>query len=112
MTSHGPGDPRLWGRQSPFERNHLQRGITLAGLVGVFVVTMILLVHADVAGVLGIGLVCGGVVSGLAAVSRLRYVRETRAGFAVLRTRDGRFVMVSASALVVVAGFVIVLILG
>lgn len=105
---NAPG--RLWGQQYPFERNHLQRTITLTALGGVFAVTTILLVHADVTGVLGITLVCLGVVAELAAVSRIRYVRETRVGFAILRTRGGGFVLGSACAFGLVGLFVALLI--
>ena len=83
---------KVWGKQYPFERNDLQRTMTLTALGGVFSAAVILLVHADVATVLGITLVCGGVVSALAAVSRHRYVRETRLGFGIMRTRGGGFV--------------------
>lgn len=106
----GPG--RVWGAQHPFERNHLQRGIALLGLGAVFGVTVILLVHADVRQTLGIALVTAGVVTGLAAASRQRYVEETRRGFAVLRTRGGGFVLGSASALGVVSVFVAALVLS
>ncbi len=102
---------RLWGDQHPFERNHLQRAMTLTGLCGVFAVAVILLVHADVTGVLGISLICGGAVSALAASSRHRYVQETHLGFAVLGTRDGRFVFGSALAFAVVGVFVSLLVL-
>lgn len=101
----------LWGDQYPFERNHLQRTLTLIGLGGVLAVTVILLVHADVTGVLGILLICAGVVSAFAAVSRHRYVQESRLGFVILRTRGGRFVLVSALAVAVVGVLVAVLIL-
>ncbi len=106
----GPG--KLWGDQYPFERNDLQRTMTLAGLGGVFGVTVILLVHADITGVLGIALICAGVVSALAAVSRYRYVQETRRGFAILRVRGGGFVLGSALAFVVVGCLVAVLVLA
>ncbi len=102
---------RLWGAQYPFERNHLQRGITLLGLGGVFGVTTILLVHADVQQTLGVALLAAGVVSGLAALSRNRYVEETRHGFAVLRTRGGGFVVGSALATGLVAVLVVLLVL-
>lgn len=101
----------LWGDQYPFERNHLQRTLTLIGLGGVFAVTVILLVHADVTGVLGISLVCSGVVCALAAVSRHRYVMETRLGFVILRTRGGRFVLGSALAFAVIGVLVALLVL-
>ena len=104
-----PGN--LWGDQYPFERNHLQRMVTLIGLGGVFVVTAILLVHADVTGVFGISLICAGVVSAFAAVSRRRYVQETRLGFVVLRTRGGQFVLGSALAFAVVGVLVALLVL-
>lgn len=102
---------RLWGDQYPFERNHLQRTMTLVGLGGVFAVAVILLVHADVTGVLGISLICAGVVSALAAVSRYRYVQETRLGFVILETRGGRFVLGSALAFAILGVVVALLVL-
>jgi uncharacterized membrane protein YidH (DUF202 family) len=108
----GAGPGRVWGAQYPFERNHLQRGIALLGLGGVFGVTVILLVHADVRGTVGITLVAAGLVAGLAAASRRRYVTETARGFAVLQTRGGGFVLGSAAAVVVVAVLVVVLVLS
>lgn len=67
------GSPgRLWGRQDPFERNHLQRSIDLVGRGGVFAVTMIVLVAANVPNVLGLALIAAGLFSALAAASRLR----------------------------------------
>lgn len=93
-TNAGAG--KLWGKQYPFERNHLQRSMTMVGLGGVLAVTLILLVHADMTGALGISFIYAGVISALAALSRHRYVRETRLGFAVLRTRGGGFVLGSA----------------
>lgn len=101
----------LWGAQYPFERNHLQRVMTLAGLAGVFAVTLILLVHADVRAALGISLIYAGVICALAAASRHRYLRETRRGFAVLATRGGGFVAVSALAFVAVSALVVAMIL-
>ncbi|RDH75648.1 hypothetical protein DVS77_25860 [Mycolicibacterium moriokaense] len=102
---------RLWGDQFPFERNNLQRTMTLMGLAGVFAVTAILLVHADVTAVLGISLICAGVVSGLAAVSRHRYVRETVLGYGILGGRGGGFVLGSALAFAVVGVLVSLLVL-
>ena len=102
---------KVWGEQYPFERNDLQRSMTLTALGGVFAVTLILLVHADVAAVVGISLVCAGVVSALAAASRHRYVRETRLGFGILRTRGGGFVIGSALVFCVVGVFVVLLIM-
>ncbi len=105
------GAGKLWGVQYPFERNHLQRQMTLAGLGTVFAVTAILLVHAQVAGVVGISLILAGIVAALAAAARHRYVRETRTGFTILRNRDGRFVVGSALAVGVVGMLVALLIL-
>lgn len=102
---------KLWGAQYPFERNHLQRAMTLAGLAGVFAVTLILLVHAGVRAVLGVSLIYAGAVSGLAAVSRHRYLRETRRGFGILGTRGGGFVFGSAAAFVFVSALVVWMIL-
>ena len=102
---------RVWGRQEPFERNYFQRIITLTGLGGVFVVTLILLVAENINAVVGVALVYAGVMAGLAAFSRLRYVQESRAGFVITHTRGGRFVLESAAALVLLAVLVVVLIL-
>ena len=102
---------RLWGEQYPFERNHLQRTMTLIGLGGVFAVTVILLFHAGVSSILGISLICAGILSALAAVSRHQYVRETRLGFVILETRGGLFVLGSALAFVVVGVLVALLVL-
>ncbi len=101
---------KLWGDQYPFERNHLQRQMTLAGLGTVFGVTAILLVHAEYAGVVGVSLILTGVIAALAAASRMRYVRETRIGFAILKTRGGLFVLGSALAAGVVGMLVVLLI--
>lgn len=101
----------MWGEQYPFERNHLQRTLALAGLAGVVGVTVVLLVHADVTGVLGIALIGAGAVSALAALSRRRYVRETRLGFAVLETRGGWFVFGSALAFAAAGLLVVLLVL-
>ncbi len=105
-----PGPGRVWGRQHPFERNHLQRTLVLLALAAVFSVAVILVVDADVAGVIGIALMSAGLLSALAAASRLRYVRETRVGFAVLSTRDAQFVFASAAAFAVTAALVTVLV--
>lgn len=106
-----PELPRLWGAQYPFERNHLQRTMTLVGLGGVFAVTVILLADARVAGILGISLICAGLLSALAALSRLRYVRETRLGFDILATRGGFFVFGSALMFAIVGALVALLVL-
>jgi hypothetical protein len=106
-----PDTGRLWGNQYPFERNHLQRAMTLTGLAAVFAVAVILLVHAQFGGVLGVSLILAGVVSALAAGSRHRYVRETRLGFAILNTRGSGFVLGSAFATGVVGVLVTLLIL-
>ncbi|WP_099023636.1 hypothetical protein [Mycolicibacterium palauense] len=102
---------KLWGNQYPFERNHLQRAMALLGLGGVFAVTVIILVHTTITGVLGIFLICAGVVAAFAAASRHRYVRETEAGFAILRARGGLFVLSTALAFAVVGVLVAVLVL-
>src|ERR1700761_6558013 len=102
---------RLWGEQYPFERNYLQRTMTLIGLGGVFAVTVILLFHAGVSSIFGISLICAGILSALAAVSRRKYVRETRLGFVILQTRGDLFVLGSALAFVVVGVLVALLVL-
>ncbi|MBX7433973.1 hypothetical protein JDV09_17915 [Mycobacterium sp. Y57] len=102
---------KVWGDQYPFERNHLQRTMTLLGLIGVLAVTVIILVHANITGLLGISLIGAGCLSALAAVSRHRYVRETRLGFEILRSRGGRFVLGSGLAFAVVGALVAFLIL-
>ena len=101
---------KLWGQQYPFERNQLQRTMTLVAMGGLLVVVVIILVHADVAAVLGISLVCAGVVSALAAASRHRYARETRRGFGILRTRGGGFVLGSAALFCAIGVLVAILI--
>ncbi len=107
-----PAEPgRVWGQQYPFERNHLQRSLSLLALGSVFSVSLIFLVHGDRPATLGVALIAAGVVSGLAAASRRRYAHEARRGFSVLRTRGGGFVFASALALVVVAGVVVALVL-
>lgn len=83
----------------------------MAGLVSVFGVSLILLVAEDVYAVVGVALVYAGVLSGIAAVSRLRYVRESVAGFSILATRGGGFVIWSAVAAVAVGILVTVVII-
>lgn len=101
--SKPPSPPQQrWGPQHPFERNHLQRSMTLAGLVVLGAVSLTLLVHEDAGVLAGIALIYAGAGAGLAALSRRRYVRETEVGFAILRTRNGRFVLASAAAFVAV----------
>lgn len=102
---------KLWGRQYPFERNELQRSMTLTALGGVFAAAVIILIHADITALLGILLICAGSISAFAAESRRRYVRESRLGFDILRTRGGGFVVGSALAFGVVGVLVTVLIL-
>jgi hypothetical protein len=85
--------------------------MTLIGLGGVFAVTVILLVHAGVSIIFGISLICAGIFSALAAVSRHQYVRETSLGFVILETRGGLFVLGSSLALVVVGVLVALLVL-
>jgi len=101
---------RVWGKQYPFERNHLQRVITLIGLAGVLAVTVILLVHEGVVTLLGMSFLGAGFVCALAAVSRHRYDRETRIGFVILDTRGGSFVLGSALAVVAVGLLVALLV--
>lgn len=102
----------VWGRQQPFERNHLQRTLTVFALGTVLAVTLVLLVDVDAAGVIGTASICAGLLCALAAVSRHRYVRETLMGFTLMRSRDGRFVIGTAAQFVVTAVFVIVLIVA
>lgn len=101
----------VWGPQYPFERQHLQRSLTLIGLGGVVATVIVVQANAHPARALGTALVLAGLLLALAAASRHRYVRETRLGFAVLTTRDGRFVVGSALGLVVAAVFVALLVL-
>lgn len=112
MTTGDDRQSRLWGRQYPFERNHLQRTLTLLGLASVFAAAVILLSEQDVGEVLGISLVGVGLTMGLAALSRMRYVRETQIGFLILQTRDARFVFASAAGFVVAAALVAVLVVA
>jgi uncharacterized membrane protein YidH (DUF202 family) len=86
--------------------------MVLLGLGGVFGVTLILLVHADVRQSLGLALLAAGVATGLASLSRHRYVEEARHGFEILGTRGGGFVLGSALALTVVALLVVLLVVG
>ena len=101
---NGPG--KLWGAQYPFERNALQRTMTLIALGGVFAATLLILVDTDPAAAVGISLICAGGLSALAALARLRYVRESRVGFDILKTRGGGFVAGSAVAFGLVGVFV------
>ncbi len=103
---------RVWGRQQPFERQHLQRAITLLGLGALSTTLVVLLASAHPARTLGSALVGVGLVCALAAASRHRYVRESRLGFAMLATRDGRFVLGSALAFLVVAGLAVLVVLA
>lgn len=102
---------KVWGAQYPFERNALQRNMTLIALGGVFAAALLLLAKVDYAAILGIALMCAGGLSILAALSRLRYVRESRLGFEVLRTRGGGFVFGSALAFSLVGVLVVALVL-
>lgn len=104
------GAGRLWGSQYPFERQHLQRNMTMLALAGLMSVTLILQVGTSPSKVLGVGLVIAGLVCVVAAVSRSRYDRETRHGFAILASRDGRFVFGSAATFVLVAVSVLLLV--
>lgn len=102
---------KLWGAQYPFERNALQRTMTLIALGGVFAATLLILVDTDPAAAVGISLICAGGLSALAALSRLRYVRESRMGFGILETRGGGFVFGSALAFGLVGVFAVAVIL-
>ncbi len=86
--------------------------MTLTGLGGLLGVTTLFLVHAHPLRLLGVALIGAGVVCALAAGSRHRYAREVRAGFAVLDTRDGRFVLGSAAGFAAVAVLVLALVLA
>lgn len=102
---------KVWGQQYPFERNQLQRTMTLVALGGLITVVAVILVRADVTAVIGISLVGAGLVCALAAVSRRRYVREARLGFGILHTRGGGFVLGSALAFCFAGAFVVLLII-
>lgn len=108
----GSGPPQVWGRQQPFERNLLQRTLTVIALGAVLATTVVLLVNTNAAGVIGITSICLGLLCALAAVSRHRYVRETKMGFGLLRSRDGRFVIGTAVQFVITTLFVVVLIVS
>ena len=112
MATGADRTERLWGRQYPFERNNLQRTLTLLGLASVFAVAVILVSEQDAREVLGISLVGSGLTMGLAALSRMRYLQETRVGFLILQARDGRFVFGSAAVFVLVGVLVGLLILN
>jgi len=103
---------QLWGVQHPFERNHLQRSMVLVVLAMLGAVSLILLVHESLHVLAGFALICAGAGVGFAALSRQRYVRETKVGFAILQTRDGRFVMASAAASVAVGVLAFLVIVG
>lgn len=103
---------QVWGRQQPFERNYLQRTLTVFALGAVFAVTLVLLVDVDAAGVIAAMCICAGLLCALAAGSRLRYIRETAMGFALLRRRGGGFVIATAVQLLVTALFVVALIIA
>lgn len=107
----GSGTPQVWGRQQPFERNQLQRLLTVFALGTVLAVMIVLLVDVDAAAVIGTASICAGLLCALAAASRHRYVREAAMGFVVLRSRDGRFVIGTAVQFVITALFVVVLII-
>ncbi len=83
----------------------------LLGLGSVLAVTIILLVADNRSDVLGLTLIALGLISGLAAVSRRRYVQETLIGFDILRMRGGRFILGSALTFLVTAALVAILIL-
>ena len=108
----GSGSEQVWGRQQPFERNHLQRTLTVFALGAVFAVTMVLLVDVDAAGVIAAACIGAGLLCALAAGSRYRYVRETARGFAILRQRDGSFVIGTAVQFLITALVVVVLIIS
>ena len=110
MAAPPPG--RVWGRQQPFERQHLQRAITLIGLGTLSTALVALLAGAHPARALGSALVSVGLICALAAGSRHRYVRESRVGFAILASRDGRFVLGSALAFLAVSGLAVVVVLA
>ena len=103
---------RVWGPQHPFERTHLQRARTLFALGAAFAAVVVLLARTHPAQALGSTLIGLGVLLALAAASRRRYLRDARHGFAVLATSDGRFVLGSALGYLVVAGLVLLLMLG
>ncbi|MDO8107699.1 hypothetical protein Q6348_10880 [Isoptericola sp. b441] len=102
----------VWGRQQAFERQHLQRALTLLGLTSVLGAILIILAGTDPVRAVGATLVGLGVIVALAAMSRRRYETDARAGFAVLRSRDGTFVLGSAVAFLVVAALAAVLMLS
>lgn len=106
------GSDQVWGRQQPFERNHLQRTLTVLALGAVFAVTLVLLVDVDAAGVIASLCIGAGLLCALAAGSRHRYLRETSMGFALLRRRGGGFVIATMAALVITALFVVALIIA
>jgi hypothetical protein len=107
-----PPPGRVWGRQQPFERQHLQRAITLLSLGTLATSLVALLASAHPARALGSALVSVGLACTLAAASRQRYVREARVGFAILASRDGRFVLGTALVFLVVAGLAVLVVLG
>ena len=75
--------------------------MTLIAMVSLFAVVVVILVHAETAGILGICLLCAGsyVRSPRPPVS---VTCESRLGFEILRTRGGGFVFGSALVFCVV----------
>lgn len=106
----GSASGQVWGRQQPFERNHLQRTLTVFALGAVLAVTVSLLADIGARGVLAIAGICAGLLCLLAAGSRHRYDREAAMGFAVLRGRGGGFVLGTCVQFVITALLVAVLI--
>ncbi len=111
MTKRPSPPQQLWGHQHPFERNYLQRSMTVAALAMLGAVSLILIVQNALHVLAGIALICAGAGAGLAALSRQRYLRETEVGFVILQTRDGRFVLASAAAFVAVDVLAVLVIL-
>ncbi len=107
-----PDSGEVWGRQQPFERNHLHRVLTVFALGSVLAVTIVLLIDVEAAGVIGTASICAGLLCALTAGSRLRHVRESALGFIVLRSRDGRFVIGTAVMFMITALFVVGLIVS
>ncbi len=86
--------------------------MALIGLGTVSTATTVVMAGAHPARALGSALLSVGLVCGLAAGSRHRYVRESQLGFAILASRDGRFVLGSAVGLLVAAGLAVLAVLA
>lgn len=109
MTDLAP--VRVWGRQHPFERNHLQRSMLILSAFAELTVALVIVGRRRPLDELAVVLLGGGACCAAAAYSRARYEAEMRAGFSVLRRRsDARFVALSSVVLTATAVMTLLLI--